>query len=478
MAYRVYIKNDYKPEIVRGKPISRHWRTGYRIMLISCLPVLAFIWYGGPGEPVTAIKDAVHHSRAFAPAKTPDPVASPEQSVQRSADNIAGGISDLFTLKPTDISAEATADWVDINIKSGDTMAQIFNRHGLSPRDLHDILNSTEAAAALKQLRPGQIISLRMDGRDLHALKFDIDLTQTLLVTKQAGSFAGEIVTTKLNSRVKQTEGIINESLFLAGQAAGLSDKLIMQLIYIYGWDIDFILDIRKGDSFKVIYEEKYKNREKVGNGPVLAAEFNNQDRKIRAVRYERDNGQIDYYTGTGTNMRKAFLRNPLNFSRISSHFNLRRKHPVLNRIRAHKGVDYAAPTGTPIKVTGDGTIQFLGKKGGYGKSIIVKHGGKYSTLYAHLSRYRKGLKRTQPVKQGQVVGYVGKTGLATGPHLHYEFRVNNRHHNPLTVKLPGAENVPPAEMDKFRIRSSYLFALLDTFDSELLAQYDSNNRL
>ena len=216
-----------------------------------------------------------------------------------------------------------------------------------------------------------------------------------------------------------------------------------MQLIYIYGWDIDFILDIRKGDSFKVIYEEKYKNREKVGNGPVLAAEFNNQDRKIRAVRYERDNGQVDYYTGTGTNMRKAFLRNPLNFSRISSHFNLRRKHPVLNRIRAHKGVDYAAPTGTPIKVTGDGTIQFLGKKGGYGKSIIVKHGGKYSTLYAHLSRYRKGLKRTQPVKQGQVVGYVGKTGLATGPHLHYEFRVNNRHHNPLTVKLPGAENVP-----------------------------------
>lgn len=150
----------------------------------------------------------------------------------------------------------------------------------------------------------------------------------------------------------------------------------------------------------------------------------------------------------------------------------------MLNRIRAHKGVDYAAPTGTPIKVTGDGTIQFLGKKGGYGKSIIVKHGGKYSTLYAHLSRYRKGLKRTQPVKQGQVVGYVGKTGLATGPHLHYEFRVNNRHHNPLTVKLPGAENVPPAEMDKFRIRSSYLFALLDTFDSELLAQYDSNNRL
>ena len=478
MAYRVYIKNDYKPEIVRVKPLSRHWRTGYRIMLISCLPLLAFIWYGGLGEPEMASKDAVHHSKAFAPTKTPDPVAFPEQSVQRSTDKIAGGISDLFTLKPAENSAEPTPDWVDINIKGGDTMAQIFNQHGLSPRDLHDILNSTEAAAALKQLRPGQTISLRMDGRDLHALKFDLDLTQTLLVTKQAGNFAGEIVTTELESQVKQTEGIINDSLFLAGQAAGLSDKLIMQLIDIYGWDIDFILDIRKGDSFKVIYEEKYKNREKVGNGPVLAAEFNNRDRKIRAVRYERDNGQIDYYTGTGTNMRKAFLRNPLKFSRVSSHFNLRRNHPVLNRIRAHKGVDYAASTGTPIKVTGDGTIQFLGNKGGYGKTIIVKHSGKYSTLYAHLSRYKKGLKRARTVNQGQVIGYVGKTGLATGPHLHYEFRVNNRHHNPLTVKLPGAENVPPAEMNKFKIHSSYLFALLDTFDSEQLAQYDSNNRL
>ena len=478
MAYRVYIKNDYKPEIVRVKPLSRHWRTGYRIMLISCLPLLAFIWYGGLGEPEMASKDAVHHSKAFAPTKTPDPVAFPEQSVQRSTDKIAGGISDLFTLKPAENSAEPTPDWVDINIKGGDTMAQIFNQHGLSPRDLHDILNSTEAAAALKQLRPGQTISLRMDGRDLHALKFDLDLTQTLLVTKQAGNFAGEIVTTELESQVKQTEGIINDSLFLAGQAAGLSDKLIMQLIDIYGWDIDFILDIRKGDSFKVIYEEKYKNREKVGNGPVLAAEFNNRDRKIRAVWYERDNGQIDYYTGTGTNMRKAFLRNPLKFSRVSSHFNLRRNHPVLNRIRAHKGVDYAASTGTPIKVTGDGTIQFLGNKGGYGKTIIVKHSGKYSTLYAHLSRYKKGLKRARTVNQGQVIGYVGKTGLATGPHLHYEFRVNNRHHNPLTVKLPGAENVPPAEMNKFKIHSSYLFALLDTFDSEQLAQYDSNNRL
>ena len=478
MAYRVYIKNDYKPEIVWGKPVSRQRRTGYRLMLISCPLLFAFIWYGYSGDPETVIKDNVHGSKPYAPVKTPDPIDFLEQPALRIPDKIALGTTDKFAHRPPDNSVEPTSDWVDIHIKRGDTLAQIFNRNGLSPRDLHEIMNSSKEAAALKRLRPGQIVSLRMDGGELYALKIDVDLTQTLLVTKQAGIFISEIITTELEARVKQAEGIINGSLFLAGQAAGLSDQLIMQLIDIYVWDIDFRLDIRTGDSFRVIYEEKYKNRKKVADGPILAAEFNNRDSKIRAVRYEHDNGRIDYYTGDGTNMRKAFLRNPLEFRRISSHFNLRRKHPVLNRIRAHKGVDYAAATGTPIKVSGDGTIQFVGKKGGYGKTIIVKHGGKYSTLYAHLSRYKKGLKRAQPVKQGQVIGYVGKTGLATGPHLHYEFRVNNQHRNPLKVKLPNAKNIPAAEMDKFKSHSSNLLTLLDAPDTKRLAQYASNNRL
>ena len=478
MAYRVYIKNDYKPEIVWGKPVSWQRRTGYRLMLLSCPLLLAFIWYGYSGDPETVIKDNVHGSKPYAPAKTPDPIDFLEQPALRIPDKIALGTTDNFAHRPPDKSVEPTSNWVDIHIKSGDTLAQIFNRNGLSPRDLHEIMNSSKEAAAMKRLRPGQIVSLRMDGGKLYALKIDVDLTQTLLVTKKTGIFIGEIITTELEARVKQAEGIINGSLFLAGQAAGLSDKLIMQLIDIYVWDIDFRLDIRKGDSFKIIYEEKYKNRKKVADGPILAAEFNNRDSKIRAVRYERDNGRVDYYTGDGTNMRKAFLRNPLEFRRISSHFNIRRKHPVLNRIRAHKGVDYAAATGTPIKVSGDGTIQFIGKNGGYGKTIIVKHGGKYSTLYAHLSRYKKGLKRAQPVKQGQVIGYVGKTGLATGPHLHYEFRVNSQHRNPLKVKLPNAENIPATEMDKYRIHSSNLLALLTAPNAERLAQYDSNNRL
>ena len=277
---------------------------------------------------------------------------------------------------------------------------------------------------------------------------------------------------------MKQAQGVINDSLYLAGQDAGLSNKLIMQVRDIYGWDIDYRLDIRKGDSFRIIYEETLKDGEKVATGNILAAEFNNKGRRIRSVRYARTGGQADYFTEDGASMRKAFTRNPLDFGRISSHFNPRRKHPVLNKIRAHKGVDYAAATGTPIKVTGDGKVQFIGSKGGYGKTVIVKHGEKYSTLYAHMSRFRKGLKRGHPVKQGQIIGYVGKSGLATGPHLHYEFRMDGVHRNPVTVPLPRADSISAAEADGFRTRSAYLLALLDSSDAALLAQYDSKSAL
>lgn len=481
MAYRVYIKNDYKPEIVWSRQPPRRRRPGYIYVLLA-IPVLsAFIWFAGPDASFTKNEVATEGAGPFTSAVTPFAEEISVESVIAGANFIQSattGTPDISAHTQPGSSTDREDDWLGIKVKPGDSMAQIFKRRGLSPRDLHEILNAHELATALKHLLPGQTIYLQTDGDRLLALKFDLDLTQTLLVRKQDGVFTSEIITVELETRVEQAQGIINESLFLAAQAAGLPDKIIMQLIDIYGWDIDFRLDIRQGDSFKVIYEERYKNRDKVAVGPVLAAEFINRDRIIRTARYERDGGGFDYYTEDGVNMRKAFLRNPLNFSRISSHFNLKRKHPVLNRIRAHKGVDYAAASGTPIKATGDGTIQHIGNKGGYGKTIIVQHGGKYSTLYAHMSRYRKGLKRGHAVKQGQVIGYVGRSGLATGPHLHYEFRVNGRHHNPLTVELPAAENVPLADMGGFKIQSAHLFALLDTSDPRLLAQYEPGNGL
>ena len=484
MAYRVYIKNDYRPEIVRFRPESRRRRVAFRTMLISFLllsTVTGFIFFE-PGEPESNNTQAA--VTPFTITITPDAMqeaATPERPALQFMENITTTFPGAITRSPREQVMETAPDrpgWTDVKIKRGDNMAQVFNRHGLSPRDLHEILNSHELAPALKHLRPGQVISLRTKGGDLRALKFDLDLTRTLLVTRQAGVFTSEVVIAELETRVEQAQGVINDSLYLAGQDAGLSDKLIMQLIDIYGWDIDYRLDIRKGDSFRVIYEEIFKNREKVAAGNILAAEFNNRGRSIRSVRFVRANGQVDYFTDDGANMRKAFIRNPLDFGRISSHFNPKRKHPVLNRIRAHKGVDYAAATGTPIKATGNGKVQFIGNKGGYGKTVIIRHGEKYNTLYAHMSRFRKGMKRGQAVKQGQVIGYVGKSGLATGPHLHYEFRIDGVHRNPVTVPLPQADRISVAEMDEFRIHSSYLLALLDAPDAKLLAQYDLKTSL
>lgn len=481
MAYRVYIKNDYKPEITGIRPESRRRRIAFLTLLASCLLLSAatgFIFFEHKEPENTDPQTDIAHFTITVTPGALEEAAPQEQPALSFTEDITGRLSGLSAHSPPEEAAETARDWMDIKIDRGDNMAQIFNRHGLSPRDLHDIVNSHELAAALKHLLPGQVISLQTEGGELSALKFDLDLTQTLLATKQAGAFTSEIITAELETRVKRAQGVINDSLYLAGLDAGLSDRLIMQLIDIYGWDIDYRLDIRKGDSFRVIYEEIFKNGEKVAEGNVLAAEFSNRGRVMQSVRFVRANGQVGYFADDGANMRKAFTRNPLDFSRISSHFNLKRKHPVLNRIRAHKGVDYAAATGTPIKATGDGKVQFIGSKGGYGKTIIVKHGEKYSTLYAHMSRFRKGMKRGQPVKQGQIIGYVGKTGLATGPHLHYEFRMDGVHRNPVTVPLPQADSISAAEADDFRIHSAYLLALLDSSDAALLAQYDPKNAL
>jgi murein DD-endopeptidase MepM/ murein hydrolase activator NlpD len=234
-----------------------------------------------------------------------------------------------------------------------------------------------------------------------------------------------------------------------------------MELAGIFGWDIDFALDIREGDEFRLVYEEQFLDGEKIRNGNILAAEFVNRGHSYRAVRYQAKNGRADYYTPTGQNMRKAFLRSPVDFRRISSRFG-KRHHPVLNRMRMHKGVDYAAARGTPIRATGDGKIIYRGRKGGYGKTVIIRHGSKYSTLYAHMSSYNRKVRHGSRVKQGQIIGYVGATGRATGPHLHYEFRVHGAHRNPLTVKLPSAASIDKKLKSDFLQQTRGLIAQLD----------------
>jgi murein DD-endopeptidase MepM/ murein hydrolase activator NlpD len=222
-----------------------------------------------------------------------------------------------------------------------------------------------------------------------------------------------------------------------------------------------------------VLYEEQYLDGENIGGGNILAAEFVNHGNRYQAIRYTDAGGKTDYYSLDGKSMRKTFLRTPVEFSRISSRFSLGRKHPILNRIRAHKGVDYAASRGTPIKATGNGKIVHRGKKGGYGNTIAIQHGSKYSTLYAHMSKYRTALKTGSKVKQGQTIGYIGSSGLATGPHLHYEFRVNGTHRDPLKVKLPGADPLNKKYMDDFHAKAENLMAQIDLIRDIRLA---SNN--
>ncbi|MDX1654764.1 MAG: peptidoglycan DD-metalloendopeptidase family protein, partial [Candidatus Competibacteraceae bacterium] len=265
-------------------------------------------------------------------------------------------------------------------------------------------------------------------------------------------------------TRTALSSGIIRGSLYQTAIRAGLSDKLIMELAEIFGWDIDFALDIRPGDRFAIVYEEQYLDGDKVGDGHILAAEFTNRGKNYRAVRYTTPSGKVHYYTPEGKTMRQAFLRTPVDFRRISSHFQPKRWHPVLGVKRPHMGTDYAAPTGTPIKAAGDGVVAFIGRKGGYGNAIILQHGKRYSTLYGHMSGFAESLKRGSKVEQGQVIGYVGMTGLATGPHLHYEFRIDGRHVNPVTVELPGQMPMPEEYRADFRRQTAGAVNQLDNY--------------
>lgn len=358
-------------------------------------------------------------------------------------------------------SKNAEGSWHEIVVKRGDTLSSIFSRQNILGQ-LSTVIAAAQDKNDLRYIHPGQHIRLRIHDNILEELIYELDNITSLRITRHANGFTGKRVTIPLETRQSVARGKISHSLYRAGVDAGLSERLIMDLINLFGWDIDFALDIRQGDSFTVLYEDFYNNGERVKAGKINAAEFVNQGRIYQAFSYTDSKGRTEYFSSTGRSMRKAFLRTPVSFARISSRFSLGRKHPILNKIRAHRGVDYSAPTGTPVKATSDGRIIFLGRKGGYGKTIILKHGEKYSTLYAHLSRYKRKLKRGERVKQGQIIGYVGKTGLATGPHLHYEFRVNGVHRNPLTVKLPSAKPLPSSELTEFNSNIKPLLAQLE----------------
>lgn len=471
MSYRIYIKNDYKP-VVRWYPDQPWYSRKKSLLLFLAVASLASIYY------LTELSNRENISQLTIPsnqattlatnASDPVPAAvvldQPDQTVMPASGS-----------EPVQAGPAPVVDWQTVTVKSGENLSLIFDRLHITPAVLFQVMSSGDAAAALKKLVPGDQLQFRIEQNELQAIRYEQSLTSMLLITRAGDAFHSTTIVTELESRVKEARGTISDSLYQAALDAGLSDNLIMRFVGIYGWDIDFALDIRKGDSFKIIYEEQFKDGKKVAEGPILVSEFSNRGNTYRAVRYTSPEGQTGFYNENGYSMRKAFLRTPLKFNYISSGFSLKRKHPILNRIRAHKGVDYAAPTGTPVKATGDGIIVMAGRNGGYGNMIVLRHGGIYSTVYAHLSRFAKGLKRGQHVDQGDIIGYVGMTGLATGPHLHYEFRVHGVHQNPLTVKLPKALKIPDRQMARFNQLTRPLLARLDGVDQSDFALKESS---
>lgn len=350
-----------------------------------------------------------------------------------------------------------------IKVANGDTLSTVFNKVGLSANDLHEVLNSSKDARRFSKLRVGQELqfTLSAEGK-LQGLSTSLNRLESVHLERTDDGFAFKHDKVTPTVRQSYAHGIIDSSLFLAARNAGLPHSLTMDLANIFGYDIDFALDIRQGDEFEVIYEDKTVDGESVGSGEILAARFVNKGKSYTAVRYANKQNSVSYYTAEGNSMRKAFIRTPVDFARISSRFSLGRKHPVLNKIRAHKGVDYAAPRGTPIKATGNGRIITAGGRGGYGNTVVIQHGKSYRTLYAHMQGFAKGIRSGANVRQGQVIGYVGTTGLSTGPHLHYEFQVNGTHVDPLSLKLPMADPIPAGEKQRFLQVSKPLMARME----------------
>ncbi len=356
----------------------------------------------------------------------------------------------------------ATAPTRTVRVRPGDNLSLVFRRHGLSQKDLHKLVNTEPLGHRLTKILPGHELGFLIgNGNDLLSLTYSSGPLEELRFTRSGEGFKGEEVVTEPNIVQSYKHGVIDHSLFVAGQRAGFTDAITMKLAEIFQWDVDFVLDIRAGDAFHVLFEEKYLDDKFIGFGRILAAEFVNQGRSHHAVLYADPNGTTSYFDPHGNSMHKQFLRTPLKFTRISSNFNLRRKHPMWKREMAHKGIDYAAPRGTPVLASGEGVVTKAGRTAPNGNFVIIRHGSNITTKYLHLSKFAPGIRANAKVAQGQVIGYVGTTGYATGPHLHYEFLVNGAHRNPRTVSLPDAAPIAEAERRAFDAYAAPLLASL-----------------
>lgn len=379
-----------------------------------------------------------------------------------------------FTSPSESTAQDAGAEslfWREERIRSGDTLTSVFKRLELDTADVHAVVEADGKTKALSQLRIGETVAVAVgEEGQLAKVRYSPSPTETYLYEHgdSDNSFQSQYVVETPEPMPRVREGRISSSLFADAAAVGLSQAQIMELAGIFGWDIDFALDLRAGDTFSVLYDEQYLDGRKIGNGDILAARFTNQGTTYTAVRFVGPDGSAAYYTPEGQPMRKEFLRAPLDFTRVSSDFNPRRLHPLFKTVRPHNGIDYAAPRGTPVYAAGSGKVIAVGYSNSRGNYVDIQHNGKHATRYYHLDRFR--VKKGQVVKQGQVIGAVGSTGYATGPHLHYEFLVDGVHRNPRTVALPKADSIPARLKAPFAMRTNSVLAQLDHLGTAHLA--------
>ncbi|RUR08679.1 peptidoglycan DD-metalloendopeptidase family protein [Legionella sp. km772] len=365
-------------------------------------------------------------------------------------------------------------EWQTIRPRSGDSMATIFHRLGLSAKNLHEILQNKKYTKALTAIKPSQELKFLINKGHLEKLIIPVDYVDTLTISRAIKGYNYQISSKKTTSQAVYVTATVNGSLYTTAQKANIPYKFVKSMTEILKREVDFS-HVSSGDQFSIVYDAYYVGDKMVGTGDIVAVTYTNKGKTTQAIRHTSANGTTDYYSAQGNSFKKAFSRYPIKFSHISSTFALSRYHPILDYKRAHKGIDLAAPIGTPIQATGDGVITIIDRHNGYGNMIKIKHDKKYSTIYGHMLKFQKGLSKGSKVKRGQVIGYVGQTGLATGPHCHYELHVNNAPHNPTTTSLPTASPIPAREMKAFKAKTNALLARLKLFEAAQLASKGRN---
>jgi murein DD-endopeptidase MepM/ murein hydrolase activator NlpD len=367
--------------------------------------------------------------------------------------------------------------WQTIRPRAGDSMATIFKRLGLSAQNLQLVMQKNPHTKALTAIKPSQELKFLINKNKLEKLIIPMNSIETLTVYKEGAVYKTTVDSKKVKTQERYITGTVNGSLYATAQRLGIPRKLIQQMTMVLRKEIDFAHAVRTGDRFSIAYDSYYVESKMVGIGDVVAVSYTNQGKTSQAVRHISANGHTDYYTPKGESFKKAFSRYPIKFSHISSTFSNSRYHPILRYKRAHKGIDLAAPIGTPIQSTGDGVISTIGRHNGYGNMIEIKHDKKFSTVYGHMLRFAKGLSKGSKIKRGQVIGYVGQTGLATGPHCHYELHVHNQPRNPTTTYLPTSSPVPAREIAVFKAKTRKLFAQLKSLEEANYAKKDKGNK-